>query len=69
MDTSIRLSAETEHRLEFLASEIGRTKDFFLRELIEGGLDELEDYYLTEQAPIRARKGKEKAHAFEDYEQ
>ncbi len=30
MATSIRLSAETEERLAFLASQTGRTKAFYL---------------------------------------
>lgn len=40
MSTSIRLAAETEHRLGFLASQTGRTKAFYLREMIERGLED-----------------------------
>ena len=39
MATSIRLAPETEQRLDFLASHTGRTKAYYLRELIEQGLD------------------------------
>ena len=39
MATSIRLNPETERRLEFLATQTGRTKAFYLREIIERGLD------------------------------
>ena len=35
MATSIRLSPETEQRLALLASQTGRTKAFYLREIIE----------------------------------
>lgn len=38
MATSIRLDDETEKRLERLSTETGRTKAFYLRELIERGL-------------------------------
>ena len=38
MATSIRLAPETEQRLDFLASQTGRTKAFYLREMIEQGL-------------------------------
>lgn len=40
MSTSIRLAAETEHRLCSLASQTGRTKAFYLREMIERGLED-----------------------------
>ena len=57
MATSIRLSTEIEERLAFLVSQTGRTKAFYLREIIERGLDDLEDYYLTADVLERVRKG------------
>jgi RHH-type rel operon transcriptional repressor/antitoxin RelB len=60
MATSIRLSTETEKRLDFLASQTGRTKAFYLRQMIENGLDDLEDYYLAADVLERVRQGKEK---------
>ena len=57
MATSIRLSAKAEQRLEFLASQTGRTKAFYLRQMIENGLDDLEDYYLAADVLERFRKG------------
>ena len=57
MATSIRLSTETEERLAFLASQTGRTKAFYLREIIERGLDDIEDYYLAADVLERVRKG------------
>ncbi len=57
MATSIRLSPETEERLAFLASQTGRTKAFYLREIIERGLDDMEDYYLAADVLERVRKG------------
>lgn len=47
MTTSIRLAPEMEKRLDFLAKKTGRSKAFYLRELIEQGMEELEDYYLA----------------------
>ena len=35
MTTSIRLAPEADQRLDFLASQTGRTKAFYLRELVE----------------------------------
>ena len=57
MATSIRLSTEIEERLAFLVSQTGRTKAFYLREIIERGLDDMEDYYLAADVLERVRKG------------
>jgi len=59
MATSIRLDQRTERRLDRLAAETGRTKAFYLRELIERGLEDLEDYYLGMEVLERLRKGEE----------
>lgn len=63
MATSIRLAAETEQRLDFLAAQTGRTKAFYLREVIERGIDEMEDYYLAADVLERVRKGEEKVYS------
>ena len=63
MATSIRLSTETEERLAFLASQTGRTKAFYLREIIERGLDDMEDYYLAADVLERVRKGREQVYS------
>ena len=60
MTVSIRLTREVEQRLDHLATQTGRSKSFYLRELIEGGLDDLEDYYLADATMERLRKGQEK---------
>ncbi len=66
MATSIRLAPETERRLDFLASRTGRTKAFYLREIIERGLDDMEDYYLAAEVLERVRQGREKVHSAGD---
>lgn len=66
MPTSIRLSPESEQRLNFLASQTGRSKAFYLRELIESGLDDLEDYYLAANVLERVRRGRERLHSADD---
>ena len=62
MPTSIRLSPETEQRLAFLAAQTGRTKAFYLREIIDRGLEDVEDYYLAAEVLERVRKGQEQVH-------
>ena len=59
MATSIRLDPDIERRVDFLASETGRTKAFFLREMIERGIHDMEDYYLAADVLERIRRGQE----------
>ncbi|WAC49373.1 DUF6290 family protein [Asticcacaulis sp. SL142] len=66
MATSIRLDSETEERLNQLASYTGRTKAFYLRELVARGLEDLEDYYLASSTIERVRKGDEAVHSTKD---
>lgn len=56
MATSIRLAPETEQRLDFLAANTGRTKACYLREIIDNGPTDLEDYYLAAEVLERVRK-------------
>lgn len=46
---AVRLSSDTERRLEALAERTGRTKTFYARAAIEAHLDDLEDFYLAEE--------------------
>ncbi|MEI7740388.1 MAG: ribbon-helix-helix protein, CopG family [Betaproteobacteria bacterium] len=59
MAVSIRLEPEIEQRLDHLAAQTGRAKSYYLRELIERGLDDLEDFYLADLAMEGVRKGTE----------
>ncbi len=59
MPTSIRLSPETERRLDSLASRTRRTKAFYIREMIERSIDDIEDYYLAVEISERVRNGEE----------
>ncbi len=65
MATSIRLDEKTERRLDRLAARTGRTKAYYLRELITGGLDELEEAYLAAATLERVRSGREKIYTAE----
>ena len=59
MTISIQLSREDERRLDDLASQTGRSKEYYLREIIERGLEEVEDYYLAIDVLERVHKGEE----------
>ena len=59
MATSIRLESEVEKRLDFLATQTGRSKAFDQRKLIARGLEDLEDYYLAADVLERVRQGEE----------
>ena len=60
MTTSIQLPPEAERRLNLLASRTGLAKALCLREMIERGLEDMEDYYLAADVLERVRDGKEK---------
>ncbi len=66
MPTTIRLAPDTEQRLDFLAARTGRSKAYYLREIIERGLEDMEDYYLAADVLERVRKGEERVHGAVD---
>jgi RHH-type rel operon transcriptional repressor/antitoxin RelB len=68
MATSIRLDSTIEQRLDKLAAQTGRTKAYYLRELVAKGLDDLEDYYLAAATMERVRKGEERIFTLEEAE-
>ena len=59
MAVSIRLAPNIEQRLNQLVAQTGRAKSYYLRELIEGGMDDLEDFYLADATMERVSKGQE----------
>lgn len=63
MATSIRLDPAIEQRLDHLASQTRRTKAFYLRQLIERGIKDMEDYYLAADVVARVREGQEPVHS------
>lgn len=67
MPTSIRLSPEIEERLAALSAKTARSKSYYLREIIERGLEDVEDYYLAEEAMERLRRGEDEILTEEDF--
>lgn len=65
MATSVRLDSAIEQRLDRLAQRTGRTKAYYLREMIDRGLEDLEDYYLA-SATMENVRGKEKVYSAKD---
>ncbi len=45
---SVRLDPDIERRLSELAKRTGRTRSYYVRELIEANIEDLEDRYLAE---------------------
>lgn len=66
MATSVRLKPEIEARLDALAARTGRTKAYYLREIIERGLEEVEDYYLAVEVSERIRRGEERVYSIDE---
>ena len=63
MTIAIHLPRETDQRLEVLASRTGRTKADYVREFIERGLDDADDYDLAATVLERVRTGEERVHS------
>jgi RHH-type transcriptional regulator, rel operon repressor / antitoxin RelB len=68
MATSVRLNPETEKRLDNLAAMTGRTKAYYIREMIESSIDDLEAAYRADATLERIRKGEEKVHSLAEVE-
>jgi len=66
--TSIRLDPAIEKRLDRFAARTGRTKAYYLRELVQRGLEDLEDYYLASATMERVRKGEERVYTLDEAE-
>jgi RHH-type transcriptional regulator, rel operon repressor / antitoxin RelB len=66
MPTSIRLEKELEARLDRLAKETGRTKAYYLREIISKGIEDMEDIYRADQAYDRIQRGLDRTYSLEE---
>lgn len=65
---TIRLSEDTEQRLNKLARETHRPKSFYVREAIERSLNEIEDIYLAQIRIESLRAGQSKTYTLEEVE-
>jgi RHH-type rel operon transcriptional repressor/antitoxin RelB len=67
MPISVRLPSEYEQRLDYLARQTGRSKAFYIKQLIMDHLDDLEDVYLAAQRLEQLRQGNDKIVNSEDF--
>lgn len=58
MGSTLQLDPDIDARLEELARATGRSKEFYLKELIQQGMEELEDEYLGALEADRVRRDK-----------
>jgi RHH-type rel operon transcriptional repressor/antitoxin RelB len=65
---SIRLSPDVEQRLHRLAALTGRTKAYYLRELVTSRLENLEDFYLAAATMERVSTGEERIYTLDQAE-
>lgn len=68
MATSVRLAPEIEQRLDRLAATTGRTKAYYLREIIERGIEDMEDVYIAQKVLEDVRAGRETTSSLEEVE-
>ena len=51
---------ELKRRLDVMVAEAGRTRRFYLREIIQRGAEDTEDYWLAVASGDRVRNGEER---------
>ncbi len=68
MPTSVRLSEDTENKLNQIARETGRSKAFYIRKIIETYIDEITDCYRVDRAMKDLRSGKAKVFSQDEVE-
>jgi RHH-type transcriptional regulator, rel operon repressor / antitoxin RelB len=66
MPTSIRLEPELERCLNELVRKTGRSKSFYLHEMIRRSFEDVHDYYIAEAALERYRRGEERAYTLDE---
>jgi RHH-type rel operon transcriptional repressor/antitoxin RelB len=66
MPTSIRLEPELERCLTELVKKTGRSKSFYLHEMIRRSFEDVHDYYVAEAAMERLRRGEERTYTLDE---
>jgi RHH-type transcriptional regulator, rel operon repressor / antitoxin RelB len=64
----LRLAPEIEQRLRQLAADTNHSVSFYVRELINHGLEDVEDYYRAAMVSARIRSGVEKVYSMAEVE-
>jgi RHH-type rel operon transcriptional repressor/antitoxin RelB len=67
MTISVNLPQEFEARLKLLAERSGQSADAQLRQIIDLGLEDLEDYYAGQDVLGRVGRGEERVLSSEDF--
>ena len=67
MTISVNLPQDIEARLKVLADKSGQSADDQLRQIIDLGLEDLEDYYAAQDVLGRIARGEEKVLSSEEF--
>ncbi|MCB1444324.1 MAG: CopG family transcriptional regulator [Rhizobiaceae bacterium] len=67
MTISVNLPQELEARLKALAEKSGQATDVQLRQIIDAGLEDMEDYYAGQDVLARIARGEEKVLTSEEF--
>ncbi len=55
---AVRIDPQIEQRLRFLAEKTGRNQSFFLQQMIERGIDAIEETWLPSEILDQVRSGR-----------
>ncbi len=67
MTISVNLPPDVEARLKALANKSGQSTDAQLRQIIDQGLEDLEDYYAAREVLGSIERGEEQVLSSEDF--
>lgn len=67
MTISFSLPRELESRLKALADKAEQSSDDQLKQIVEQGIEDLEDYYAGQEVKERIARGEEKVLSSEDF--
>ena len=65
---AVNVPKEIESRLDLLAKATGRTKSYYVRELIETHIGDIEDIYLAEKTLENVRAGRSAVYTLDEVE-
>lgn len=66
MFITVELDRDTDQRLTELAARTGRSKAEHAAEIIQFGLEDVEDYYRAVEVSERVSRGEEKVYSLEE---
>ena len=69
MVITVELDRDTDQRLEALAARTGKSKAEHIAEILQFGVEDVEDYYTAVEVSERIKRGEERVYSSEELRQ